>query len=132
MAHAQGDRVRLVDRRARRLGGTLAESIDNALPTATAVVIGDSTGNTGGLDLTAANQTVASLAFRSNSATPDTITIGSGKTLTVSGTGSLSIGPSPAADNYTTNVTMSGPGALVVTNTAATVNATNARVGTMK
>jgi autotransporter-associated beta strand protein len=104
------------------LGGTLAGSTDNALPTATAVTFGDSTGNTGGLDLTAANQTVASLAFRSNSATPDTITIGSGKTLTVNGTGGVSIGPSPAADNYTTNVTMSGPGSLVVSNTAATVN----------
>jgi fibronectin-binding autotransporter adhesin len=91
--------------------GTLALSGGvNRLPTTTGLTVG--TGSTAGtLDLTDASQAVASFISTTNSTTAtNSITIGTGQTLTVNG--NVTIGP--ATNQATTLVNISGPGSLVV------------------
>jgi fibronectin-binding autotransporter adhesin len=70
-------------------GGTLAYTVDNpgvgALAFGTAPTSSSASVNTGTLDLTGASVTATSLTAQTNSATPNQILIGTGKTLTVNG-----------------------------------------------
>ncbi len=87
------------------LGGTLVKGGANALPVGP-VVFGDLSNATGGLDLGTYSQTITSLTVQSNSATFNTLTIGSGKTLTV--TGPVTVGS--IVDGQTANIAVNGPG----------------------
>lgn len=104
--------------------GTLVVAGVNALPTTGAVVVGDAA-NVGILQVNE-DQTIASLRFRSNTATSNTVTIAAGKTLTVNGAESLKvgIGSGTVADPYintsTTKATINGAGSLVVNNSTGT------------
>lgn len=92
--------------------GKLQLGITNALPTTSGLTIGTNP-TAGAFDLNGFNQTLASLAIRSNSSTAiNTITIEPGSTLTINGT--FNIGPSPAADGITTKATFAGGGAFNV------------------
>jgi autotransporter-associated beta strand protein len=97
------------------LNGTVSVMADNAAG-AGAVTIGDNSAATGNLNLNTFNQTVGSLTVLSNSATNDTITIGTGKTLTV--TGNVAVGGN-GATTATTGLVMTGGGSLVVNNPTA-------------
>jgi fibronectin-binding autotransporter adhesin len=77
-------------------GGTLAYTADNtataainfgAAPTAAAT-----SANIGTLDLTAAKLTTSNFTVQTNSATPNQITIGAGKTLTINGPFTMGVG----------------------------------------
>ena len=94
--------------------GTLKIGVDNALPTNTALTVG-ADGTAANFDASSASQTVSSLQVASNSPSNSTITVGSGETLTVSGTGSLKIG---ILNTYKakTNAIFTGGGSLVVNN----------------
>ena len=97
--------------------GTITLGVNNALPTTTALTVGTGT-TVGTLDMAAFNQTVGSLSSGSNSASLNTINVAAGKTLQVNG--DVTLGNN--TNNATTNLTMSGGGALVV-------NGANIRVG---
>ncbi len=104
-------------------GGTLAIGINNALLPTGHLMLGDSTG-VGHLDLSTFSQTLASLTVASTSAAlTNAITIGAGQTLTINGTGGLTVGVDYSAiSNATTSrLTITGGGVLVVTNPAANV-----------
>ena len=102
-------------------GGTVASGIDNALPTASTVLLGASDGTgSGALDLSTFNQTLGALTSQSSSATANTVNVTAGKTLTISGAGGLTVGVDTGAAS-TSNLTMAGGGALVVANAAANV-----------
>jgi autotransporter-associated beta strand protein len=104
------------------LGGTLQSGSATAIPAVTALVLGNRSGNVGNLDLTNFSQTVASITAASNSATANTITVGDGQTLTVNGTGGITVGIDLGGSSSTqTRLNITGPGALVVNNTAANV-----------
>ncbi|MCU0781794.1 MAG: autotransporter-associated beta strand repeat-containing protein, partial [Akkermansiaceae bacterium] len=91
--------------------GTVQLLVPNALPTTTALTLG--TGATvGGLNLESVDQTIASLAVLSDSASANTLTIGAGQTLTI--TGGATIGFNSTA-NTTSRLTASGPGTLAIT-----------------
>ena len=96
-------------------GGTLAFAADQSL--IGNLVIGSSAGSTttAGIDLAEASGTFAALTVQTNSTTPNVITVGSGRTLAI--TGNATIGANTAA-NTATAVTVTGPGSLIVTNTA--------------
>jgi fibronectin-binding autotransporter adhesin len=88
-------------------GGTLAYTANNltvgALNFGTAPTASAASANVGTLDLTAANVTATSLTVQTNSATPNQITIGAGKTLTVNGAFTMGVGivysdPNPGAN----------------------------------
>ncbi|HSI13324.1 MAG TPA: autotransporter-associated beta strand repeat-containing protein, partial [Chthoniobacter sp.] len=98
-----------INRSVLRLGAT------NALPIASTLNIGS--GSTAGtFDMSTFSQTLGSLNFLStSSAVTNTITIGSGQTLTVNGAFNVGV---PNQSGITTKATITG-GALVVNNTAA-------------
>lgn len=104
--------------------GTLKIGANNTLPTATAMTLGAGTTTVGALtpvatlDLTDASQTVASLQIASNSTANNTVTIGAGQTLSVTGTGGFKVGIANTA-KAETRVVFNGGGSLVVNNTAA-------------
>jgi RHS repeat-associated protein len=98
-------------------GGTITAGIASALPTSTAVIIGDSSGDTGNLDLSSYSQTVGSLTVASDSSNVNTITIGSGQTLTVDGL--FTVGVNHAAGSVT-NLTVTGAGTLNVQDSGGT------------
>ena len=91
-------------------GGTLQVGAFNALPLGTTLRVGDSNG-VGRLDMSAFSQTVAAFAMSTtNGAMTNTVTIGSGQTLTVSG--AFTVGGWNLASSITYGV-ISGGGALV-------------------
>lgn len=96
-------------------GGTLAFGVDQSLTGN--LVIGSSAGSTttAGVDLTEASGTFAAFTVQTNSTTPNVITVGNGRTLALNG--NVTIGANTAA-NTATAVTVTGPGSLIVTNTA--------------
>gem|GEM_PF-518832 len=87
------------------------------------IVLGDSPGTTTALtnmDMTNANVTVGGFVAQQNNVTANTITIGIGKTFTV--TGNMTIGFQSAATNGPpTNTTFTGGGNLAVISTGATI-----------
>ena len=91
-------------------GGTLGYAVDQtALPALTFGIAPTATSvstNTSTLDLTNANVTTNGLTVQTNSATPNTITIGAGKTLTING---------PVAVGVSNIFTNTAAGAGVVT-----------------
>jgi RHS repeat-associated protein/uncharacterized delta-60 repeat protein len=95
--------------------GTLALAIDNAIATGNTINIGAGS-SVGTLDLGSASQQVASLNFQSNSASVNSVVIGSGRTLTV--TGASVVGVTPTTASTTTNAAVTGLGTLTI-NTAS-------------
>ncbi len=105
--------------------GALAIGASDALPTATALVLGGGmdSATVGHVTMGSFSQTVNSVQFLSNTATANTVTIGAGQTLTITGEGSLKLGQgSPLLRGRTTNATFSGGGSLNVDNTAGTID----------
>ncbi|MGV3662796.1 MAG: autotransporter-associated beta strand repeat-containing protein, partial [Prosthecobacter sp.] len=104
--------------------GTLKIGTTNPLPTTTALTIGAGVTtvgvltDVGTLDLTEASQTVASLTIASNSTANNIVTIGSGQTLSVTGTGGFKVGIANT-EKAQNRVVFTGAGSLVVDNTAA-------------
>ena len=100
--------------------GPLQLGATDALPVTGAVILGGTNG-LGNLNLGTFSQRLASLTALSTSSTvTDFVTIGSGQSLVINGTAGLFVGTDAGA-NSTTKVTMSGGGALVVTNASAMV-----------
>jgi autotransporter-associated beta strand protein len=113
--------------------GTLALGVTNALPTTTTLQIGTFSGTspnfvsgtaTGNFNLGSFSQTVGSLYTFSKSSAVNTITIGSGQTLTVSNaaTGNpvlTAFGAYDTASSPTHNVTFTGGGSFVVNTPSA-------------
>lgn len=102
--------------------GTLVIGATNTLPTSGAVTVGtrDYSAN---LDVGNYSQSIASLVVSSSStASPSTVMIGAGQTLSITGTGSLKTG---VADYFktTAQVVFTGGGALVVNNAAGNFEA---------
>ncbi|MEA3207689.1 MAG: hypothetical protein QOE70_746 [Chthoniobacter sp.] len=111
--------------------GTLTFGVDQTLSAATnTLVFGSAAGNAnlGNFDLTAANGTFGgALIVQTNSATANTISIGSGKTLNVAG---LTMGYDAGSGTGTTQskLTVTGPGALSITGTTINVSVNQAAV----
>jgi autotransporter-associated beta strand protein len=109
--------------------GTLKVGLNNAIPTGSAVTIGAS-GSAANLDLDAFDQSISSLSIIANAAAANTVTIGVGKTLSVTGGGTaFNIGVFPVADAQTTSAVFAGGGSLAITNTGATVEIGRATTG---
>ncbi len=85
--------------------GTLQLGINNALPIASAVTIGDSNGDSGLLDLHGFNQTVTGLNFLAPVATTTALTLGTG---ILKLNGSLNYGP--PGDDFPVIITATGAG----------------------
>ena len=100
-------------------GGTLQLGATDVLPVTGNVILG-SANSVGNLTLGAFSQTLASLTALSSSASVNTVVVGPGQTLTVSGPAGLFIG-TDLGTTSTTQVKISGGGALVVTNASAYV-----------
>ena len=102
--------------------GTLAYTQN--FTTGTALKFGAAAGSSsyGALNLGSASFTADSLTVQNNSTFANTINIGSGKTLTIDGTGGLRVGVDLGGTSTTVNaLTISGSGALLVANTSAIV-----------
>ncbi|OYW27079.1 MAG: hypothetical protein B7Z47_07000, partial [Chthoniobacter sp. 12-60-6] len=100
--------------------GTLQIGANDTLPTTTALTVGTDV-FAASLDLSSASQQVGSLAIASNNANVySTITIGAGQTLQVNGSMSIGI---PNNVKTQTRALITGPGALVVSNTNAIFDA---------
>ncbi|QDU26643.1 Hemolysin, chromosomal [Anatilimnocola aggregata] len=106
------------------LGGTLQKGTATALPSTTPLVFGNTYDFTGSLDLSTFNQTVSTLNVLSNSASSNSITIGSGSILT--STGNITIGFNSAATT-SSKLVVSGATPGVGTWTANN-SATNGRI----
>ncbi len=101
-------------------GSTLQLGAADTLPTSGSVVLGDASG-VGNIVLGSFSQTLGSLTVSStNSATTDGITFDSGPTLTLAGPGGLFVGTDVGASS-TTQLKLSGGGALMMTNASANV-----------
>jgi len=109
-------------------GGTLTIGIANALPTSTALTIGD-TNSAGSLDLSNFSQTISKLTFAStNASLTNTVFIGAGQTLNLSGTFTNASG---SASNSTTITKITGPGSFTVTNLSGSFSVGGAANGTV-
>ena len=95
-------------------GGTLAIGAPDTLPATTVLILGDTSG--ANLNLGANSQTVAVFAAGTNVAnTTGTISISSGQSLTVAGSGTcFMIGGTNGTSGVTTKLTVSGAGSLIV------------------
>ena len=93
-------------------GGTLRYTTDN--PSLNSLILGASTGSTatGAIDLTSASVTATDLIVQNNNTTANTITIGSGRTLTIQG--DVLVGSYSSAANSNSRLTVSGSGTLDV------------------
>ena len=101
-------------------GGTLQLGATDALPVAGSVVLGI-TNSAGNIALGAFSQTIGSLtALSTSSSVTNLITVASGQSLVIGGATGLFVG-TDSGGNSTTQVKMSGGGALVVTNASAIV-----------
>ncbi|MEI9895550.1 MAG: hypothetical protein WDN28_17075 [Chthoniobacter sp.] len=103
--------------------GTLRLGANNTLPTTGALTIGTSgaAGTAGTFDMSTFSQTVGSLSFRTTiSAVTNTITIGTGQTLTVNGAFNVGVA---GQSGITTKAIISGAGTLNVNNTATNFEA---------
>lgn len=96
--------------------GVLQSGLHDTLPVTTALSLGNGS-TVGALNLATFNQTVASLAVNSDSTDSNGISIGSGRTLTVTGNLTVGFNSSPAADT-TTKLSPTGLGTLTVTGTS--------------
>jgi len=101
-------------------GGTLAYTVDNtalsSLAFGTTPSASGASANTGTLDLTSANLTTGALTVQTNSATPNQITIGTGKTLTVNGAFTMGVGNVFSEANPGANTLLNVSGNSVVVN----------------
>jgi autotransporter-associated beta strand protein len=99
--------------------GTVASSVDGQFNTTGALIFGASANAaTGGnLDLTNGSSTFAGLTSRTNSLVPNTIAIGSGKTLTING----NIDMTNSVDASNNLLTMTGGGTLSVNGVSVAV-----------
>jgi autotransporter-associated beta strand protein len=107
--------------------GTLSASVDQTLTGSLIFGAAQGSTNTGTLDLSNASATFSSLVVQTNNSATHTITVGSGKTLTLNGSGGLTVGYNlgsgvNAGLTAANKLTISGAGSLVVANTAALVN----------
>ncbi len=91
--------------------GTVVVTTDNALSASSAVVLSNASTNNANLDLSTVNQSIAGLTASPNNAAADLVSVGTGKTLTV--TGALLVGVDTGV-NSTTKLTMNGGGSLIV------------------
>ena len=100
--------------------GTIASAVDNQFNTSGALTIGSAAGAStiANLDLTNGSSIFGSLNVQTNTATANTVTIGSGKLLTVNNGFIVGVDLSAALSNSTTNLTLSGAGGLTI-NTAS-------------
>lgn len=107
--------------------GTLKIGTTNTLPTTAAMTIGAGNNTVGllspvgTLDLTEASQTLGSLTIASNTASSavfNTVAIGAGQTLSVTGTGGFKVGIA-SAEKTQVHVVFTGGGSFVVNNTSA-------------
>lgn len=100
--------------------GTLAFGADQSLTGG--LTLGSAAGSTTGvaLDLSAASATFGAAVVRTNNATANTATIGSGKTLTLNGGLTMGYDAGSGTGATASNLTISGPGALVIG--GATIN----------
>lgn len=107
--------------------GTLKISTTNTLPTTAAMTIGAGNNTVGllspvgTLDLTEASQTLGSLTIASNTASSavfNTVAVGAGQTLSVTGTGGFKVGIA-SAEKTQVHVVFTGGGSFVVNNTSA-------------
>jgi fibronectin-binding autotransporter adhesin len=106
--------------------GTLVVGAGGTLGSGTSALSlgGANAATTGNLDLTPASATVGSLTVASNASTANTITIGSGKTLTVNG--NTAIGGNPSVATATMSLlTVSGAGTLRLGNGSGTLTLNN-------
>ncbi len=83
----------------------------------TTLVLGNNTTSTSNVDLTGANQKIVGLTASSNNTTADIVTIGNGKTLTL--TGAINVMGTDASITSTTKLVINGSGTLLVTPSAA-------------
>ncbi len=106
--------------------GTVTAAVDNQFALTGSLAFGsaNATTTTGTLDLTASTNTVGSIVARTDSATANILTIGAGKTLTLTGAGGITVGWSigTATQTATTKLTINGGGSLVVNNPSAIVS----------
>jgi len=102
------------------LGGILRSGKNDALSTIAPLQFGDTATAlataTGTFDMANFDQTVSALSVVSNSATPNSLIINVGKTLTVTGNVNMGVAPSDTAE---TALTATGGGSLVVNNPVA-------------
>ncbi len=93
-------------------GGTLRYTTDN--PSLKTLILGATPGSTSfnAIDLSNASATTIGLTVQNNSATANTLTIGSGKSLTIHG--SVLIGTYASASSSTSKLTVTGSGTLNV------------------
>lgn len=97
--------------------GTVAVSIDNQFNTTGALILGAPAGSAtvANLDLTNGSSTFGGLLVQTSNTAANVITIGSGKTLAISGTGNFDV-KTPTAGG-TTRLNVTGPGTLAVNTT---------------
>jgi autotransporter-associated beta strand protein len=92
-------------------GGTLKYTADNTMAGLTIGTTSGASSTPSALDLTDANLAASAFAVRVSNATPNTVTIGSGKTMTVNGP--VNIGFDPASTTQTTRVNVTGDSLVV-------------------
>ncbi|MFI5377705.1 MAG: autotransporter-associated beta strand repeat-containing protein, partial [Tepidisphaerales bacterium] len=103
--------------------GTLRTTVDQNLTGTLNFGSATTVTTTGTLDLSTANAKFGTLVAQTNSANVNTITIGSGKTLTITGTAvNVGFAIGTATQTATTKLTMTGGGSFVVNNAAAVVS----------
>ena len=108
--------------------GTLVNGAAGAIPSTTALILGNGTTNAVNLNLSTFSQTVASLTINSNTASADVINIAAGTSLTV--TGNVQIG-SNIGTNDITNAVFTGGGTFNMNAPTSTFSVGNPYVGTL-
>ncbi|NCX98890.1 MAG: hypothetical protein EBX35_10045, partial [Planctomycetia bacterium] len=106
--------------------GSLAFAADQSVTGGLVFGAANGATNNGGLDLGVGSATFASLLVRTNSATANTVTIGSGKTLTVTGAFTLGYDAAGGTGATRSNLTVSGAGAMSLTGTTVTIGTNQA------
>jgi fibronectin-binding autotransporter adhesin len=103
--------------------GTVATSVGSSFATTGALNFGAANAATtsSGLDLTNGNGSFGAVLVRTNSATPNTVTVGAGKSFDITG---LTMGYDAAGGTGATlsRLTVTGPGSMNINNPAATIN----------
>lgn len=122
--------------------GTLAFSVDQTTPkgalTFVTVPVPTAATTVGSLDLSNASATFGLASVQSNSTSANTITIGSGKTLTLTGGLTIGVNVATATGATKSNLTVSGAGSMAITGgsvqvgvSQSTADAANNSVGSL-
>ena len=111
--------------------GTFTPGASFNLPPAGRLALGETNGTVGNLDLGSVSEQVGSLVVSNHSLTAaSSILIGSGQSLTVAGLFQVGAGVAVVNNTFTTKLTVSGPGSLIVTNPGGTIQFGNANGNT--